>query len=44
MQKMILSTMVAIVGTGVALNMVGKGYLGASAQKAAKFITEGYGV
>jgi len=42
--KTVVSVMVGILGTGIVLNMVGKGYLGQSAQKGARFITEGYGV
>jgi|TARA_Y100000310_G_C20701675_1_gene830578 hypothetical protein len=44
MEKQVIATMVAIVGTGVILNLMGEGYLGQSAQKAAQFVTKGYGV
>lgn len=42
--KIIISTMTAIIGTGMVLNIMGEGYLGQSAQKAAQFVTKGYGV
>lgn len=44
MEKNVLATMIAIIGTGVVLNLMGEGYLGQSAQKAAQFVTKGYGV
>lgn len=44
MEKTVIATMVAIIGTGVVLNLMGEGYLGQSAQKAAQFVTKGYGV
>lgn len=42
--KTVTSVMIGIIGTGLLLNMVGKGFLGQTAQKAAKYVTEGYGV
>jgi len=42
--KSFTGVMVAILGTGMLLNIAGQGRLGATAQKAAKYITQGYGV
>lgn len=43
-QKIIYSTMFAIVGTGAILNLAGSGLMGSLPARAAKFVTEGYGV
>lgn len=40
----VVSVMIAIVGTGAILNMAGNGSFGVSAQKFAKYVTNGYGV
>ena len=42
--KISLSLVVTILATGAALNIAGSGRLGATVQKGAQFITEGYGV
>ena len=42
--KAFTGVMIAIVGTGALLNVAGQGKLGKTAQDAAKFITQGYGV
>lgn len=36
--------MIGILGTGAILNLAGSGKLGTTAQKAARYVTEGYGI
>lgn len=42
--KISLSVVASILATGVILNIAGSGMLGTQVQKAAQFITKGYGV
>jgi hypothetical protein len=42
--KISLSLMATILATGAALNIAGSGMAGSTVQKAAQFITKGYGV
>lgn len=42
--KGLLPAMVAIIATGVVLNVAGSGMLGAQVQKLAQYVTKGYGV
>lgn len=44
MLKSIGHMMVAIAATGVVLNLAGSGMFGTSVQKAAQYVTKGYGV
>ena len=42
--KISLSVAVTILATGAVLNVAGSGQLGSTVQKAAQFVTKGYGV
>jgi len=42
--KISLSLVVTILATGAALNVAGSGVMGQTVQKAAQFVTQGYGV
>ena len=42
--KISITVMTSILATGAILNVAGSGLLGTSVQKAANFVTKGYGV
>lgn len=43
-KNFVLNVVLSIIATGALLNIAGSGKLGTTAQKAAKYVTNGYGV